>query len=497
MNDINELLDIIASLGGSASINEITSAYAKKYKMPKSLISKGVIVATLKQSKSVAYSSQSSDDSGLGTWTLVTESSPSNIFLSCGYRKTKEGVHATEFSLVDDPNVVVYLLPNKTISVVINPQTDARAYNGLNYSIYHNSNMTKFPVEKNNGKQPIHFGLKIEFEESGNLLALLTSIKKYSSINLTGEYLLLSENRYFKTIKETMLAVFNKHVSPWNAYFSVDKEHSAWFPQPNNDNWENSLSEDGMVWYEKPKNITAEYEPDFKLRYVFVHEKDGYRFTGVFKYIGMDDQRKRQYQRVDDKVLIVESKKAMVICRVAYMKYYDGISAEDTPVNGGSYVSENNDAFEKYNFHKYEDGYCYGFIETKYKAGHTADNKFARAIAIEKINPSCKDKPYIDGVRVVLVAFSPVLKKTVVVGWYDNATVYRNRVIEDEKIYMSKCACEDAHLIPHNERTFEVPKAGGSNEFGIGQSNFWYIQRFEVANEFEKKLTNYLDEMYS
>ena len=173
-------------------------------------------------------------------------------------------------------------------------------------------------------------------------------------------------------------------------------------------------------------------------------------------------------------------------------RIYDGIAADDSPVNGGSYVAESNDAFEKNNFHCYEDGYCYGFIETKYRSGHTGENAYANAITIESINPMCKGQPSVDGVRVVLVAFSPTLKKTVIVGWYDNATVYRNRVVHGNLIYMTKCLCSDAHLIPDKERSFEIPRGQG-NEFGIGQSNFWYIQTKPNTHDFEQKITEYID----
>lgn len=43
MVDINELLEIISSLSGSASIDEIASTYAKKYKMPVSLVPKWIV----------------------------------------------------------------------------------------------------------------------------------------------------------------------------------------------------------------------------------------------------------------------------------------------------------------------------------------------------------------------------------------------------------------------------------------------------------------------
>lgn len=190
--------------------------------------------------------------------------------------------------------------------------------------------------------------------------------------------------------------------------------------------------------------------------------------------------------------LVIEKPRPyLIICRVAYMKYYNGITEDDIPVNGGSYVAENNDAAEKYNFHCYEDGNCYIFVETKYKPGHTAEEGFAKSIAIEQIDSSYKHKDSIENVRVVLMAFSPTLRKNVVVGWYDNVTVYRNRIIEPDKTYVMKCSFADAHLIPEEERVFEVPRARG-NEYGIGQSNFWYIQKVTAARGYEDKLVEYI-----
>ena len=81
-----------------------------------------------------------------------------------------------------------------------------------------------------------------------------------------------------------------------------------------------------------------------------------------------------------------------------------------------------------------------------------------------------------------------------VVGWYDNVTIYRNRVVESDKTYMMKCDFSDAHLIPEEKRLFEIPRGRG-NDFGIGQSNFWYIQKVEAARTYEKQLVEYIDSL--
>ncbi len=116
------------------------------------------------------------------------------------------------------------------------------------------------------------------------------------------EYLYVSENRYFRTIRDAMLQIFNISVPLSQGYFKVDGSHTAWFPQPKNENYENALSDDGKHWYEKPKSPSYDYEPDNMLRYVFIHEEDGYRFTGIFKQLGINEDRTHVYEIVDDKV---------------------------------------------------------------------------------------------------------------------------------------------------------------------------------------------------
>jgi len=181
----------------------------------------------------------------------------------------------------------------------------------------------------------------------------------------------------------------------------------------------------------------------------------------------------------------------LIICRIAYMKYYNGISIDDMPENGGSFVKEKRDAIEKYNFHIYDDKYCYGFFETKYRMNKKTGKREAQSIHIEKINSKYKNMESIDGVRVVFVALSPITLTTVVVGWYDNATVFRDRIIDQGRIYQILCRQEDAHLINEFNRKFVIPKAS-STQFGIGQSNIWYIQQCEEAKTLEKELREYL-----
>lgn len=306
------------------------------------------------------------------------------------------------------------------------------------------------------------------------------------------EYLYVSDNRRFAKIRDAMFAVFAKKVNSGSAYFAIDDIHNAWFPQFNNNEWENVLSDDQRFWFERPKN-TADYPADDKLRYVFAHEKDGYHFTGLFKFVELRADKTRVYELIDDKVLLAVSRQPMLVCRITWMKKYEGISNDDKPIGGGFYVDSNNDAFEKFNFCVQEDGLVHGFVETKYSQGHTADIKYANSIHIENLDISAKSNEKVDNVRVVFVSYNPEAQKTVVVGWYDHATVYRNRFEYNGFFTTMTCQKEDAHLIPVQERTFEIPKASKNNDYGIGQSNLWYIQMFDAARGLEQKLITYLD----
>ena len=145
-----------------------------------------------------------------------------------------------------------------------------------------------------------------------------------------GNYLYVADNRKFSKIRDAMLSVFGKRVDSGHGYFSVNDTHSAWFPQFGNSEWENILSEDQKYWFERPK-ADADYTPDNKLRYTFVHEKDGYRFTGLFRFVELRDDYTRVYELIDDKVLLPAPFRPMLVCRVTWMKEYQGITDQDTP----------------------------------------------------------------------------------------------------------------------------------------------------------------------
>lgn len=181
--------------------------------------------------------------------------------------------------------------------------------------------------------------------------------------------------------------------------------------------------------------------------------------------------------------------KRLIFCNIAYMKFYDVELYEEVPKHGGKYVQETGDAEEKYNFHVNDDGVVRGFVETKYKDTYLGQAE-PKQIRIENIDGAFKKEELIDDVCVIFCAHSERVKKTVVVGWYQNATILRHRKKRDGKQYNMYCMAEDAYLLPEDERDFVVPRATQSG-IGFGQSNVWYAKE-EKSQEFVAEVIRYI-----
>lgn len=162
---------------------------------------------------------------------------------------------------------------------------------------------------------------------------------------------------------------------------------------------------------------------------------------------------------------------AIVFCNVGWMKQYDGIDG-DSIQRGGSY---NKDAIghEVCNF-SIINGKVYGYVQP------------TGQIKVEKLGASKKGE-YAEGVTVIWTA-GPKSGGTAVVGWYKNATVYRdpqpinNPTTLQKKngldSYWISASAADATLLPVDKRDLMIPRA---IKGGIGQSNVWYADKPESA----------------
>lgn len=195
----------------------------------------------------------------------------------------------------------------------------------------------------------------------------------------------------------------------------------------------------------------------------------------------------------------------ILFCNIAWMKLYKGVSPNDMPVNGGSYVKQTQTANEEFNFLPLEDEngdfYCYGSVETKSKEGRVPNE-----LHIEKIvgiDSLYKDEESIDDVLVVFCARpdrGAEKSDSNIVGWYEHATVYRNYQFvtlcsEDgeERAYNILTKKENAVLLPvalRCRRTLWLAPRANEQSYGFGRANVWYpcISNSDSAHYYISKI---------
>jgi hypothetical protein len=108
-------------------------------------------------------------------------------------------------------------------------------------------------------------------------------------------------------------------------------------------------------------------------------------------------------------------KERLLFSKIAYMREYKGLhngEVHDKPEYGGGFVQEHGWGGEMYNFKPYN-GKCYGYIAAN-----------SGTINLKRIDPNAKDEEKISGVTVVWCARTKDGVK--IVGWYKNATVYKD-----------------------------------------------------------------------
>lgn len=183
--------------------------------------------------------------------------------------------------------------------------------------------------------------------------------------------------------------------------------------------------------------------------------------------------------------------KKVIFCNITYMNHYVGISDDDKPKYGGSWVAENEDAHEKFNFLDYN-GRCYGYCPFK-----------ANQINLDRIVGAAYKEEKIDDVLVIWTAKKDELGTRVIVGWYEHATVYRRwqeintygfHLQQDFfPYYFTDAAAKDCYLLPEDKRTFIVPNASKEGTgHGMGQSPVWYADSEFARKEFVPKVLEYI-----
>ena len=195
--------------------------------------------------------------------------------------------------------------------------------------------------------------------------------------------------------------------------------------------------------------------------------------------------------------------KPIVFCNIAYMKYYRGVIKDiDEPVNGGKYVTENNDGGECYNFEPVS------FTDGEMMFGYVMPPSYTEKLHIENIIgcAGAKKENVINNVIVVWCAKENDHRSTRVVGWYRNATVYRfGQVLQFddgyEQYFNFVADRRDCVLLPEEERRktrWYVPHGGKKGkDFGFGRSNIWYAKGSEENAELAEFLKTMINQIES
>ena len=153
----------------------------------------------------------------------------------------------------------------------------------------------------------------------------------------------------------------------------------------------------------------------------------------------------------------------VLFARIGWMEYYQGKRDDDArPMGGGEYnYDPANLGNEAYNFKPIK-GKVYGFLSTS-------------RINLKRIVPGASGH-YLADVLVVFVAIDRGKRGQQVVGWYRNATAYRDRVRDQTAErhnfdYCVETASKHAVLVPSALRQCSVPVGKGA----IGQANVCYV----------------------
>ena len=184
----------------------------------------------------------------------------------------------------------------------------------------------------------------------------------------------------------------------------------------------------------------------------------------------------------------------MIFLRVGRMEHYQGIVDGDDIRGGGAYVVEHGYGHEIFNFQQFQ-GLVYGYVQPT-RGGHNRSGE--AGINITRLGASASNES-VAGVLAIWVATHPE-GGACVVGWYRNATVFRNwqppipnlgrEYAGQEFGYYVTAQSNDATRLPKDERVFSIPQRG---QGAFGRSNVWYADDPKEHRDFRLKVLRYVE----
>lgn len=165
----------------------------------------------------------------------------------------------------------------------------------------------------------------------------------------------------------------------------------------------------------------------------------------------------------------------------------------DIYAGGFKWPAKHDRAGEVFNF-KNVDGQCYGHFEL-----------LGRSLRLEKLGASAADLE-LPGVLAVWTAPNPSKPGRTIVGWYRNATLYRNRIEPKGKVgssrrfegkifpYQISAQAKDCRLLAPEERVLTIPPRKRTTKGLPGQIPIYYLSlhRSAAARVLERKIREFI-----
>ncbi len=173
----------------------------------------------------------------------------------------------------------------------------------------------------------------------------------------------------------------------------------------------------------------------------------------------------------------------VLFARIGWMKYYNGPMIGDERPRGGGKYNKTGTGHEAFNFHEIE-GRLFGYFQPQMQASK---------IKLERIVPGTTEE-MLKRVLAIFIATDPEHGSQRVIGWYRNATVYRNPQPSPPKErngfnYFLVAEVSKAVLLPTDRRTQIVPGGKG----GFGQANICYLYDQSSKSKSAKWMSEALD----
>lgn len=180
----------------------------------------------------------------------------------------------------------------------------------------------------------------------------------------------------------------------------------------------------------------------------------------------------------------------VIYFNIGWMESYNGMKSSDLTTGAHGYLKHHKHGAEAFNFSRSPDGQVRGYRPPGAR----------QQISIERLG-AARGADHVGGVLVVWMARIPRSKTTVIVGWYEDATVYRRDreheiEVDGEKIsYSAVTTYKKATLVPSILRTYQIRSSRTNPGAGFGQNPTWYgVEQVDdsvrsYVQEYRRRLT--------